>query len=566
MAESENKNTVEQPFYYDYVIKARNEKIDLQRWVLPNWFMFSCDTEVHLGVYGMTVKADISLIFELEEDFNKPKLFFISSDDLAEMANDFEEKINAGEIEAEREIDDGNGVIHREYTEPVSFSIELSPLKAGERHISFIEYLIWLAVELADSTELKSEIIHSAYSALTPENIGEIIIAIEREKRIRDKAPRRDRKKKYSSPTKEIKWPNDPVTIALMDRNEGHIEPSDYFGGERDINTGGGGSVKLTVSADESIEIDADESLYVLDNETYFWYSMLLSKAIGTGKKEIYGTDILKMAHYQNPYRDECAEVMESAANNIFKAMRTTISVDTTNERRNKRRKNRELIESIGLRSVISADMDLTTEKITDDEGKETGEIVRDFVVTLKPRDDGEIITAFPLLTYADSRDMILTFTESEFSFDGLRLSLDDRRMWMYVLRRVKSQKLSNTIKFETMWNTLELKPREYIPVPETDENGEELKDANGNIIYKQEDKKIIARKQSEAMRKKKQRMISQLEKMLYQAAGGLGSGQKMKKGETPKYPRRIASWEWTKNKNTGRVDGVKITPLKSAT
>ena len=379
------------------------------------------------------------------------------------------------------------------------------------------------------------------------------------------KAPRRERKKKYSSPTKEIKWPNDPATIALMDRNEGHIEPADYFTGGRDINTGGGGSIKLTVNADESVEIDAESSVYVLDNETNFWYTMLCNVARDTGKKEIYGTDILKLAGYQNPYRDDSAEVMASASSNIYKAIRTTIAVDTTNERRNKKRKNREVIESIGLRPVVSADMDLTKEAVKDDKGNKTGEIVQDFVVTLKPRND-EVMSAFPLFEYAESRDMVLTIGKDEYLFDGLRLSLDDRRMWMYVLRRVKSQKLSNIIKFETMWNTLELKKREYKPVPETDEDGNPRTDDEGKIIYKKEDAKVIARKQSEALRKKKTRMIAQLEKMLYQASGGLNSGQRMKKGDKAKYPRRIAAWEWTKDKSSGRVDGVKITPLKSAT
>lgn len=551
MADLENKvneKTGETPFFVEYARKAREEHLQFEPAFAPGFIAVKSDIDVKIDIYRKTIGKNYVLLFSEEEDVRTALLHFVKVEELNEVINDLENRVENGEIETETFFDEETGVTHTttKSEQPISFNIELERVDMGEGNgLTVMEFLIWTAITAAEDEETKRRIFESAYQV--------------------ERKPRRDRKRKYSSPTKEIKWPNDPVTIALMDRNEGHIEPSEYFGGERDINTGGGGSAKLTVSADESIEIDADESLYVLNNETFFWYSMLSSIALDTGKKEIYGTDILKLVGYQNPYRDDCAEVMQSAANNIYKAMRTTISVDTTNERRNKRRKNRELIESIGLRSVISADMDLTTEKITDDEGKETGEIVRDFVVTLKPR-DGEIITAFPLYTYADSRDMVLTFGKGEYSFEGLRLSLDDRRMWMYVLRRVKSQKLSNTIKFETMWNTLELKPREYTPVPETDENGKELKDANGNVIYKQEDKKIIARKQSEAMRKKKERMIKQLEKMLYQAAGGLDSGQKMKKGEKPKYPRRIASWEWTKNKSTGKVDGVKITPLKSTT
>lgn len=546
MADETEKTTNEDmPLFVEYARKAREEHVQMEPAFIPGYVAFKSDVDVKVDIYRKTLGKDYLLMFDGSVDINDAYLYLVKFDGLQETLAKFQDDVDSGKIDTKSYFDEETGELREESEAPITFSVELERVDMGDgKGITAIEFLVWLAITTADDEQLKRDIFESAYQD--------------------DKKERRARKKKYSSPTKEIKWPNDPATIALMDRNEGHIEPSEYFGTGRDINTGGGGSIKLTVSADESIDIDADKSLYVLDNETYFWYSLLCSIARDTGKKEIYGTDILKLAGYQNPYRDDCAEVMQSASHNIFKAMRTTIAVDTTNERRNKRRKNREVIESIGLRSVVSADMDLTTEAIKDDEGNKTGEIVRDFIVTLKPRDD-EVMSAFPLYLYADSRDMILTIEKGEYLFDGLHLSYDDRRMWLYVLRRIKSQKLSNTIKFETMWNTLELKPREYIPVPETDENGEPRKNEAGEIIYKQEDEKVIARKQFDAMRKKQQRMIKQLEKMLYQAAGGLGSGQKMKRGETPKYPRRIASWEWTKNK-TGRVDGVKITPLKSTT
>ena len=352
-----------------------------------------------------------------------------------------------------------------------------------------------------------------------PERIAEIL------KKLKPKKPRR--KETNYTQTSTIKFPSDPVSKSLMWKwGEKHFVPADYWSGKgHEINTGDGGTVSLQVKPAADVEVDAPEEAYVLDYTTHFWATMLFNVARDTDKNEIYGTDILKRAGIKNPYREDSAATLGEASKAITKALRTWIALDTTNERQRKGRKRRKVLESFGLRPAISGNIDFITEAVLDDQGNQTGEIVRDFVITLNRQES--ITDAFPVFSYADARDMLLTFDESEFEFKGLHLSTDARCMWSYVLAQLKSEKLSNKIKFDTMFNTLAIEARG-----------------------------------KDAMRKKKERMITALEKMLIQASGGLKAGQKMKKGQEPQYPRRIDSWKYTKDK-AGRVDGVEITPLK---
>lgn len=399
-----------------------------------------------------------------------------------------------------------------------------------------------------------------ANNEIPPELIGEGIPPriLEIVKKIK---PKRRRKATNYTQAGTIKYPNDPVSIAIMQRFAGHFEPADYFSDKgREVKAGEGGTVRVQVQAPVDVEITAPVDSYVLDDTAFFWTTMLFNVARDTGNNEIYGADILKRAGWKNPYKADSAGAMASAARSITKALKTWLAVDTTNERQRKGRKRREVLESFGLRPAISGNIDFTTEAVLDEEGNQTGEIVKDFVVTLNAPD--EVAEAFPLFAYALSRNMLLTVGSDEFTFEGLKLTEEHRRMWFYVLRRIKSKGLTNKILFATMWETLALEERGSMKKPVVDENGEPIIDEGGNIVFQPETDADTARKQTDAMRKKKERMIAALEKMLIQASGGLKSGEKMKKGQKPKYKRRIDSWKYTKDK-AGRVDGVEVTQLK---
>lgn len=243
------------------------------------------------------------------------------------------------------------------------------------------------------------------------------------------------------------------------------------------------------------------------DNNTRFWldhlYPLVLDAA--DDSYEVHGSELLTHAGYKNPYDKKQEPVMRDAAKNIDKALKTRIGIDVTHEKRNKRGKNRHLIESVELRPIVDGIM-------TIDRYEEDGEEVRDFTITVKPRVGEDVIDALPLAKYAQSRGMLTNYTQDEITFSGIRQTLDDRRMWVYVLRRIKSKGMSGTIRLETMWNDLK-----------ADEG--------------------LSR---DAKRKKRDRMLGKLEKMLNQKEGDL-----------------FSSWTWKKDAD-GRVNGIQIRRKKN--
>ena len=83
---------------------------------------------------------------------------------------------------------------------------------------------------------------------------------------------------------------------------------------------------------------------------------------------------------------------------------------------------------------------------------------MEDFRIELNVR-NGEPLSALPLAVYAYSKRQLLTFSRDDFRFDGLRLSTEHRRMWLYVLRRLREKGTSNTIVFKTMFDEMGLDP-----------------------------------------------------------------------------------------------------------
>lgn len=299
----------------------------------------------------------------------------------------------------------------------------------------------------------------------------------------------------------------DPLTNAITDSSNGAITPADYFTDQgREIDTGGGGVALLDIRASDDADID-DVTTYAADNQTRYWldhlYPLVLDSA-GNGY-EVHGSELLRHAGFKNPYDKKQEPVMSNAFTNILKAMHTLIRIDVTREKRNKRGNNRHLIESTELLPIVGGTM-------TVDRYEEDGEEVRDFTITVKPNIGEDVIDKLPLAKYAQARGMLTNYTQDEIIFPGIRQTLDDRRMWAYVLRRIKTRGLSGTIKFETMWKDLQV-----------DEG-----------------------LSKNARRMKRSRMLGKLEKMLDQKKGDL-----------------FLSWTWKKDAD-GRVEGVQIRRKKN--
>lgn len=299
----------------------------------------------------------------------------------------------------------------------------------------------------------------------------------------------------------------DPLTNAITDSSNGAITPADYFTDQgREIDTGSGGVALLDIRASDDADID-DVTTYAADNQTRYWLDHLYPLVLDAAANgyEVHGSELLRHAGFKNPYDKKQEPVMRNAAKNIDKALKTRIGIDVTREKRKRRGDHKGLIESIELRPLVDGIM--TIDRYDDD-----GEEVRDFTITVKPRVGEEVIDALPLAKYAQACGMLTNFTQDEITFSGIRQTLDDRRMWAYVLRRIKTKGLSGTIKFETMWKDLQV-----------DEGPSK-----------------------ESRRKKRARMLGKLEKMLDQ-----------KKGEL------FASWTWKKDAD-GRVEGIQIRRKKN--
>lgn len=346
-----------------------------------------------------------------------------------------------------------------------------------------------------------------------------------------------------------------PLTNALMARNEGAVEPSEYFKDTAvKVNTGGG-FVMLDVRASEETEIDAAYREYQLNDRDRFWLDPLYTLAIEGGKTVIEGSEILKLRGYANPFASTSASTMRDAFKSISKAIGTRIAIDVTHEKRNRRKGRAKLVSSMRLQPVVNAIIDLDRYEVPGSDGN-AQEVIRDFTVNLQTVDP---IESLPLAKYERARGMLTTATASDFRFESIRnLSTDDRQMWSYVLRIIRSKSLSATILFETMWRNLELRTPSVSHYAHMDRSGQPLSAPLkcGGVPIDPAQAELATPEQIEqrlnnAVRKQQTRMVSKLEKMLNEKKAAGNSDAK-------RATAIFQDWSWHKDE-VGRVTGVKI-------
>lgn len=351
-----------------------------------------------------------------------------------------------------------------------------------------------------------------------------------------------------------------PITNALMARNEGHITPRSYFekGGVQ-VNTGAGGHVMVDVTADSGVAVNSPYREYQLTDRDRFWLDPLYTLAIEEGRTEVYGSEILKLRGYANPYDDSAASAMADAAASIDKASATRLWIDVTEERRSKRKGRGKLIQAMAPTGVVDGKVILETLEEETEDGKTRR--VRDFCVKLNARNPED---SLPIAKYERTRGMFTTAIKSDFTFTGVsKLTTDDRQMWSYVLRVIKAKKLSGKILFETMWRNLELREPEISPYAYLDrqkrpldrplrDGGKPIPEAEAELATDEE----LERRRKEAVRRQHERMLKKLEKMLdeKQARGKRGDKRDA---------AILQKWEYVTNRSTGSVEGVLITRLR---
>lgn len=317
----------------------------------------------------------------------------------------------------------------------------------------------------------------------------------------------------------------DPIMKALTGRGENSLGSVAYWIDEpTDVPTGNGGTAGVTVRPPIGTEIDASPETYMLNVTDSYWHDAV-STLFYSGQTEVTGAQILSLVGYANPYREDMAPVMREAAESIAKMIDSKVAIDTTKERRRKSKgQGCNIMQSITLRQIMG--LELSIEKRQTD----SGETVRDFRLEMIR---GTPDDAFPLSAYARSRSMLTAIDKEEYTFETVKPELEARKAWHYILRQIHQETRSNTVKLNTMWRDLELKEPD---VSTTKMDGTPRTAAE------------MEKARKDAVRKRRGRIIKQLEKMLDEATS---------KG-------MFAEWEWSVDRKTGRPDGLKITPAKS--
>ena len=326
----------------------------------------------------------------------------------------------------------------------------------------------------------------------------------------------------------------DPITNAVMSRvGKSAIGPLGYWDEDgTEIYTGNGGHATVTLSTEvDGASMESPFDLYGLNERDRFWYD-LATTLFFSGQEEVTGAQILRLCGYKNPYNKSSYLVMNEAVASFFKGMRTLVGINTSEERRNERRKNSEILETIdvtplfGVRITLEKRAMWHTVKGENGERKEKQEVIYDFTLSLDGKTPNQ---AFPLSAYARSRSMLARIYRDEYEFKTVKPSLEARQVWYYILRRVHSG-ISNSVNIESMWANLAFpEPK----VAEVKKNGEKRSE------------KEVARARKDAITKQRGRVLATVEKMLDEFT---------ERG-------KIAGWRYTVDKKTGVSKSLTILP-----
>lgn len=354
---------------------------------------------------------------------------------------------------------------------------------------------------------------------------------------------------------------NDPITNALMGRHENHITADQYFS-KNAIRVKAGKKRTMWLSLTTEEQIDKAYEEYQVSDRTRYWLDALYTVAYSNPGEKIYGTDLLAKNGYSNPYDDHAIEALEDAARNISKARKTTVFVDVSNQKAT--RKNAVRVKATRLQPLVDG-------VITLEEWRTIGgRTFRDFSIELNKSPEESL----PLANAAIQAGYFTTVQDSEFDFHTVReLTLNDRQMWRYILRRIKEKGTSNRILFETMFRDLDLDSGKTT-IETKDDNGKVVKmkvpfrEARNRIqraTIPREEKdsrlKALSAKEKKSERERNARMLAKLEKMLNEAKTDHGIDCYTKKEVT--FPKKIRGWKYVRDDHM-HIIGVDVVPLRA--
>lgn len=255
-------------------------------------------------------------------------------------------------------------------------------------------------------------------------------------------------------------------------RDKDYIRASGYDGSAKKLATGPEGKglftqlqlelSKETFSFNEMTM--AEKAEQQLTKREHFWLTAIQSIVHDNpDENRIYGSDILKRWGWQNPHQESSGEVMTEAARALERMTVLKMALDTTGEKE-AYGKHGKIVKNIQFRPIVDGLINLTIEE--DEDGTRT----RDFYIDLRPDKGKDATNALPTYEYALSKGQLKTVKSSLFDFSAIKdnkgsvliegvrgAGVNHRLMMAYIYDQLKTQTLSNTVLFSTMFETLDL-------------------------------------------------------------------------------------------------------------
>jgi hypothetical protein len=151
--------TEERNAFIEYGTKAREEHVTYTESFVKGFVTFNCDTDVYLGIWDKTLAA--GNYFLLASDMTADR----SNEALVYMVKfDEEQLLDEAERAGYEEITQDDGSILRAVQNEVRLNITMEPVEVESgRYLTFLEYVAWLAMTVAETDAIRDAIFESAY-------------------------------------------------------------------------------------------------------------------------------------------------------------------------------------------------------------------------------------------------------------------------------------------------------------------------------------------------------------------------------------------------------------------
>lgn len=147
--------------FIEYGTKAREEHITYTDNFVPGFVAFTCDVDVYVGIWGKTLHK--GTYFLSADDVNKESgwqnaVVYTATPDEEQV---IEQAINAGDYD---EIVSDDGTLIRAIRDTANLNLTVKPVELESGHyLYFLEFIAWLAINVAESDEIRDAIFNSAY-------------------------------------------------------------------------------------------------------------------------------------------------------------------------------------------------------------------------------------------------------------------------------------------------------------------------------------------------------------------------------------------------------------------